>query len=117
MKFSFWNQHWKHKEIINISPDQAYKGLLEHYMQSSKSFTLDKENFSQGFSFNRGNVLVSALCIGSELWCKHYVDIEIQKIEEGKTQIDWKINLKVCGLQAGKNAIIEECKKVVKKIA
>jgi hypothetical protein len=117
MRFSIWNQHWEHKEIVNLSPGQVYKGLLEHYMQSSKSLTLDSENFSQGFSFNRGNVILSVLAFGSELWCKHYVDIEIKEIEEGKTQIYWKINLKLCGLQAGKNAIIEECKKVVKKIS
>jgi len=117
MKFSIWNQHWGHKEIINLSSEQAYNGLLEHYRQSSKSFTLDSEDFPRGFSFNRGNILLSVLCIGSELWCKHVVDIDIQEIEKSKTQIDWKINLKLCGLQAGKNAIIEECKKVVKKIA
>jgi len=57
------------------------------------------------------------LGFGSELWCKHYVDVDIQEIEEGKTQIIWKINLKLFGLQSGNNAIIGECKEVVKQIA
>jgi len=117
MKISGWNQFWEHKETVSISPEQTYERLLNHYKQSSKSFVLDKENCSNGFRFHRGNALVSAFGLGSELWAKHYVDVDIQELEKGKTQIVWNINLKLLGLQAGKNAIIEECKEVVKQIA
>lgn len=117
MKISAWNQYWEHKEIVSLSPEQAYEGLIKHYNKSSKSFITIKENFSRGFSFHRGNAIVSVLGLGSELWCKHFVDVDIQEIEEGKTQIIWNINLKIFGLQVGKNAIIEECKEIVKKIA
>ena len=117
MKISGWRQHWGHKEIVSLSPEQTYKVLLKHYRQSSKSFTLEKEDFPSGFSFHRGNVLFSALGLGSELWCKHNVDIEIDKTAEGQTQILWNIDLKLFGLQVGQNAITKECKEVVRQIA
>ncbi|MDP6545642.1 MAG: hypothetical protein QGH60_16790 [Phycisphaerae bacterium] len=117
MGISLWNQYAEHKEIVSLSPEGAHEALLKHYKQSSKSFTLDKENFPRGFSFHRGNVLVSALGLGSELWCKHYVDVDIEELDKEKTQILWNINMKLFGLQAGQNAIVEECKEVVKQIA
>ncbi len=106
MKASALNLFWEHKEIINLSPEQTYESLLDYYKQSSKSFTLDRENFPMGFSFHRGSVLFSACGFGSELWCRHYVDVNIQAIEEDDTQILWNITLKLLfGLQYGKNAI------------
>ena len=116
MKFSAWNQYWEHNEVVNLSPEQAYETLLKYYKQSSNSFILDKEIVAKSFNFQRGNILVSALGFGSELWAKHYVAVNIQEIEENKSQIVWKINLKIFGLQVGKNAIIEECKEVVNQI-
>jgi len=117
MKLSLWNQHWEHEEVIGISPKDAYDGLVQYYRQSSKSFTLDKEAPPGQFSFQRGNVVVSALGLGSELWCKHHVDVDIRDAEDGKAHISWTINMKLFGLQAGKNAIVEECKRIVKQIA
>ena len=117
MKISVWNQYWEHKEIVALSSGQVYEGLLKHYKQSSKTFKLDRENFPSGLSFHRGNVLFSIFLVGSELKFKHYVDVNIQETEEGKTQIIWNINLKLCGFQVGENALIEECKEVVKNIS
>ena len=91
MKISGWDQYWEHKEMISLLPEQTHEGLLKCYRKSSKSFTLDKEDFPRGFSFHRGSALVSAFGLGSELWCKHYVDIDIQEIAKGKTQIVWNI--------------------------
>lgn len=116
MGLSFWNQYAKHREIVSLSPEGAYEALLEHYKQSSESFTLDKENFPRGFSFHRGKALVSALGCGNELGCKHYVDVDIEELDKDRTQILWNINLKLFGLQAGQNAIVEECKEVVRQI-
>jgi hypothetical protein len=117
MKLSGWNQFWEHKEDINLSPEEVYRILFTHYKQSSKSFLLDRKNSPNAFSFQRGNAFFSALGVGSELWCKHFIDISISEIEKGTTQVLWKINLKLFGFQAGKNAIIEECKTVIKNIA
>ncbi|MCK5871824.1 MAG: hypothetical protein KAG26_03275 [Methylococcales bacterium] len=117
MKLSGWNQYWEHKENISLSPEVVYRKLCTYYKQSSKSFSLKSENSPSTFSFQRGNALFSVLGIGSELWCKHFIDISVIEIEEGVTQVEWKINLKLFGLQSGKNAIIEECKNVIKSIA
>ena len=117
MRISGWNQNSKHAEIVRQPPERAYVALLEHYNRSSKSFILDKDNFPNGFRFHRGSALFSVLGFGSEMWCKHYVDVDIEDVEEGKARILWNITLKVFGLQAGQNSIIEECKNVDKQIA
>jgi hypothetical protein len=117
MRLSGWNQHWKHDEVVNLSPEQTYERLLRHYKQSSGSFVLDSENPPLAFSFRRGNVLVSALGLGSELWFRHHIEVNLQKLEGDKTQVLWDIDLKVFGLQAGSNAIIEECKRITKHIS
>ncbi|MEA4949102.1 MAG: hypothetical protein VB068_05555 [Petrimonas sp.] len=116
MKMSFWNQYWVHKERVNQSPEQVYKRLLKYYRQSSKTFILGKENYPSGFSFQRGRVLLSIFAFGSERWLKHYVDIYITEIKPNETDIRWSIELKLCGLQAGKNAIIEECKRLARPL-
>ncbi|CAB5159584.1 hypothetical protein D3OALGA1CA_4959 [Olavius algarvensis associated proteobacterium Delta 3] len=110
MKASSWNQFWEHKEVVSLSPDQTYEMLLGYYKKSSKSFRLITEYFPSGFRFQRGSYLFSVFGIGIELWCKHFVDVAIQEIDKGKTQIIWNINMKLFGLQAGANAIVEECK-------
>jgi len=112
MKLSFWNQKWTHEEVIELSSVKAYSGLLEYYKQSSKSFYLKDENEHTEFSFHRGNSLFSIIAIGSELLLKHYVKVKIEPIDNACSKISWDIDMKLFGLQAGKNAIIEECKKI-----
>ena len=116
MKLSAWNQYWEHKENVSFPAEKIYQELLKHYKQSSSSFALDKENFPQSFSFHRGNVLVSALGLGSELWFKHYIDVFFEETEEEGMQVLWKINLKLFGFQIGTNAIIKECKEAVTSV-
>lgn len=117
MKISAWNQYWEHEEVIDASHKNTFNKLLDYYKQSSKSFILDNEDMTNNFSFHRGSTLCSALGLGSELWFKHYVNVNIEETGNGKTKIHWNINLKILGLQIGKNAIIEECKKIAKQIA
>ncbi len=117
MKFSGWNQYWEHSETVSQPPEKIFSLLLEHYKQSSKSFNLDKEVFPNALSFHRGNALMSALGLGSELWCLHYVDVSIDDAGNGETNVSWRINLKLFGFQAGTNAIIQECKKIIASVA
>ena len=117
LRLSGWNQHWKHDEVVALTPEETYERLLRHYRQSSGSSVLDSENRPKAFSFHRGNVLVSALGLGSELWCKHHVKVQLQRVEQDKTQVLWNIHLRLFGLQAGNNAIIEECKRIAKHIS
>ena len=117
MKISFWNQHFEHKETIFLPRERIFAEVVEHYKLSSKGFNLEKENYPKSFIFNRGSILMSAFGLGSELWFKHHVIVSFEEIKDKETQITWKINLKVFGLQAGSNAIIKECKKIAKNFA
>lgn len=117
MKVSAWNQYCNHIEIINLSPEKVYELLMNHYEKSSNSFKVFNERFPERFSFCRGNTLFSIFSIGSELWCKHLVEVDIKEVDDGKSQVCWKINLKLFGLQAGSNAIIKECQNVLKQYA
>jgi hypothetical protein len=45
------------------------------------------------------------------------VNIIIKKeVSEETTRISWNIDIKLFGLQIGKNAIIEECRKICNEI-
>jgi len=116
MKISLWNQHLTHKEVLSLSKEETYKELLKYYKQSTKDLKLDYEDPPNKLKFHRGSSIISAFGVGSELWCKHYIEIEIIEIENNQTQIYWDINMKLFGAQAGKNAIIEECKRIVKEL-
>ena len=113
MRWSWWNQDWNHQATVDLSPAEAHDRLLAYYKKSSSSFALNDNSPPASFSFHRGNTLVSALGLGSELWAKHFVDVEIERVTDRESKITWHINLKLFGLQAGSNAIIDECEKIV----
>jgi len=113
MKLSFWNQHYEYSGEIASSQEEAYKKLFDFYQKSSKSFVLSNENHYSSFRFRRGNILMSMIGVGSELWFRHEIEVAFIQKEEKVTKIEWKINLKVFGAQVGSNAIIEECKRIL----
>ncbi|MCB7129769.1 MAG: hypothetical protein J3T61_09560 [Candidatus Brocadiales bacterium] len=117
MRWSWWNQDWNHQATVGLSLAEAHDKLLAYYKKSSPSFTLEDNNPPSSFSFQRGYLLVSMLGLGSELWLKHFVDVEIERAADGESKITWHINLKVFGLQVGSNAIIDECEKIVEGLA
>ena len=117
MRGSLWNQYFEHREVVNLSPDKVYEKLLSYYKLSSENFVLENEEPPKRFSFSLGKLISSALGSSSELKLKHYVDVAIDEIEEGKTQIYWHITMKFFGLQIGKNHILEECKRMGQEIS
>jgi len=112
MRFSLWTQEWKHSEEIAGNKEKIMANLMNYYKNSSKSVRL-LNNDENKFTFSRGCKIVSALALGSEKWCFHTVEVSINDID-GSVQVNWNIDLKLFGLQAGKNAILEECKELVK---
>ena len=110
MKLSFWNQHFRHTEIVNSSHENTYVDLIEYYKKINSNINIENTIPNQSFSFSRGSSIVSALGLGSEVSCKHFVKINIKSIDNDKSEISWEINLKLFGFQAGSNALIEECK-------
>ena len=117
MRLSWWNQHCDHQASVGLSPGEAHERLLAYYKKSSRTFALDDNNPPASFSFHRGHTLVSVLGLGSELSAKHFVDVEIERVTDSESKITWHINLKLFGLQAGRNAIIDECERILEGIA
>jgi hypothetical protein len=118
MDFSLWNQYHAHSGTVPGTPEDVYKALLTYYHSSPPgSFMLLERNPPHSFRFQRGSALVSAFGMGSECRCRHIVAVECTPVGEAQTRIDWTINLKLFGLRAGKNAIIEECKRFLDSFA
>jgi hypothetical protein len=117
MRVSWWSQKWTHDEIIAASPEDAYSQLLQYYKRSARSFVLESEVPGECFSFWRGNKLMSLLGLGSERWFKHHIEVSVQGSNSGESEVSWNIDLKIFGLQAGTNAIIEECQQIARQVA
>jgi hypothetical protein len=82
---------------------------------SSNSFILTRDDQPNSFAFTRGSAFMSAFGFGSELWFKHHIDVKIKQKSEKETLVTWRINMKLFGLQGGENAIIEECKQLLRE--
>ena len=87
MKLSFWNQYWDYSGTTMYDCGRTYRELLAHYQSSSRSFELLLEESPRAFEFKRGNILVSAFALGSELWCRHYVRVELDEINGDRKSV------------------------------
>lgn len=112
MKFSFWTQILNYSEIVSGNKDNIIEDLLEYYKKSSKSFALINKKDSN-FKFSRGSKWISALALGSEKWCYHTIEVTMRDINNS-AEVTWNIDLKIFGFQVRKNAIVEECKGLIK---
>lgn len=113
MRFSWWIQKWDHSEIVIGGRNKILENLLDYYQNSSRSFSLIHQD-DNCFTFSRGWKWFSVLSLGPETWLFHIIKVSIDNIKDDTVQLCWNIDLKLCGLQIGKNAIIEECKQLTK---
>jgi hypothetical protein len=112
MFWSWWNKNLKHEETINKKSTEVFPKFVEYYKKKINNGSLNFDPNEMRINYHRGNVIFSAFGIGTELWTKHYVKIVFEKVSDETTNIIWNIEMKFFGLQMGKNAIIEECKKL-----
>ena len=113
MKFSFWTQKWNYRDTVKGNAGAILEDFIEYYRKSSKTFELINKN-NNIFKFSRGRKWVSACGLGSEKWCYHIMEIDL-KGTDGLIEISWDIDLKLFGFQVANNALINECKKLIKK--
>ncbi|MFC1679221.1 hypothetical protein ACFL2T_03310 [Elusimicrobiota bacterium] len=112
MKLSFWTQLWTHTEVVRGDKKKILENLHSYYLKSARTFSLIHRG-EDGLKFSRGSKLVSAFGLGDETWAYHTVDMKLS--EQGdEIKIDWHVDLKLFGAQAGENAIIAECKRLAK---
>ena len=116
MFWSWWNKNLTHEASVNQNARIVFTKLLEHYKKVVTNGSLMDNIDEMKISYHRGSAIFSACGLGTELWTKHYVKITLKEVSNGMAIISWDINMKLFGLQAGKNAIIEECKKITNEI-
>ena len=116
MIWSWWNKNLTHEATVNQNASVVFNKLLEYYKNVITNGSLVDDPDEMKINYNRGSAFFSACGLGTELWTKHYVNITLKEVSDGITSISWDINMKLFGLQAGKNAITEECKKITKEI-
>ena len=116
MYWSWWNKRLFHEETVKLKASTVYEKLLEYYKQAVSNGSLTENIDKMEITYNRGSVIYSACGIGTELWARHYVKVSVHEDSNEITKIFWDINMKLFGLHVGKNAIIEECKKIAKKL-
>jgi hypothetical protein len=113
VKFSFWSQQWNYKDTVKGVASEIIDELMEYYRTSSSTFKLINKN-NNSFKFSRGRKLVSAFGLGSEKWCYHIIKIDLKE-NDGLTEINWDIDLKLFGVQAANNSLIKECDELITK--
>ena len=113
MKFSFWYQKWNHRDTVKGDASEIMEDFIEYYQTSSITFKLINKN-NNSFKFSRGRKWVSAFGLGSEKWCYHIIEIDLKE-NDGLTEINWDIDLKLFGVQAANNALIKECEELIAK--
>ncbi len=116
MFWSWWNTNLKHEEPVNKNTDIVFNKLCEYYKNKITNGSLRSDPDEMRIKYHRGNAIFSACGIGTELWAKHFVNISLEKVSDVTTNISWDIDIKLFGLQIGKNAIIEECKEICNEI-
>lgn len=107
--FSWWTHSLTYGVTVPGSRDECYQRLLQHYHRLGMSILESQRPGS--LTYVRGSLLVSCFAIGPETWCRHTVTVRLSD-DDGGVQIKWSVDLKLCGFSVGKNAIVEEIKKL-----
>lgn len=116
MFWSWWNKKLNYQKEINKSSNEVFNHLSKYYNKNINNKYLQCYSEEMQIMYRRGNIVASVFCIGSELWLKHFVTITLKEISKDLTKVDWEIDLKFLGLQLGKNAILEDCKKACNEL-
>lgn len=103
--FSWWTHLLSHEETVLGSRDGCYQQLLRHYKRLGVA--LLETQPPDSLTYVRGSMWVSCFAFGPETSCRHTVTVRLSDDEDG-VRIQWAVDLKLCGLSVGKNAIIEE---------
>jgi len=113
MKFSWWMHKYEYEAAIEKDANSALRQLTEYYQASSRAARV--KTTSDGLEVERGSLLFSIFGIGPETWCRHVLRVSLQSDGTHRTLLRWKIEMKFCGVTAGKNYLIDECKRVISK--
>ena len=115
MKFSWWNQFYDVSFEVNVPTELALTKLSELYANKrSKRLEIDEKR--KQINVEKGSCFFSAICIGPETWCRHVIEITMESLPDGKSKINFSINLKLAGFSVGKNFLLSECKSFCDKI-
>ena len=117
MRASWWSQRLDYHGTFALPAAEAHDRLLRYYESSSGSFKLDECDPPDSFSFQRGSTLFSVLGLGSELSAKHVVTLEFERVSDSACNVIWHIDVKLFGVQVGRNAIVAECETLAKELA
>ena len=112
MTFSFWNHHFAHEATVEGNVSDVRQHVIGYYRASSKSARVLSESADRT-AIRRGSIFMSFCGIGKETWSRHFIGLGFEPIEPHRTKITWSIDMKYCGLTAGKNYLIDECQKLV----
>ena len=115
MKFSWWIHKYEYEGAVETDADTALRQLTEYYQTSSRAARV--ATTSDGLEVERGSLFFSISGVCPETWCRHVLRVRLQRDGAHRTLLRWNIEMKLCGATAGKNYLIDECKRVISQFA